>query len=686
MMSVSMSSCRQTRVNTISLGEWILALSTKAGIYDYSQSAPYFMNITEISPYYSAVQACTEWKVLDPCAGFDPADPLTREWAAYTLVNLSGNEIQKSSLLKDSGRSRFPDHVEYAASSGLIKPVKGNLFCPKEIIDRNYALELLDHVVQYIDHRTFETTVQKIDWKDDFALVEKQPLEYFEDEMTAVLPADTEIREKDILSFNDESGEKQYWKENDICEEENEIKVKCEKPELQEYIESADIQNSFDIDFRKAEITDLADGFVLQQESSYADTGNVSFMSFRPLTRTHDVHGYKITYSVTSTGIYASASRKTPQGLETAGTFSLTGVHPSYNWQMENGRIEYGYFKVDFSTVETLSAGISSYKKYYGDPRGIDPDHFVESIRNAFKQQDTAAETIIPLARIKIPVPNAPLLDLVMQIQIRISANGRAQLTLTQNHCLGMEIRNGKMRVINEDQHNAQALLRSDLSLMNGVMTALKMASMTIADITVEGGAKANISSTVHVYDETGNHKSEKISDLPADYVNELSEDTDDVLVCGDIKAYWTADAVLNSAGSLASRLGFTRHISLLNETNGKLIPGMKTHIENWQFVDHCTRGDRQKQIRTGIIDSDTIQVKSYSLILSASESGSITVTGLPEGYTAADLVFVPEDTGIVKISDGRVLALNEGTTIVYVRTADGKYQVGVTVIVRENT
>ncbi len=683
-LAVSLSACRQQKTDAISLGEWILVLSERAGIRDYSQTAPYFMNITETSPYYSAVQACVEWKVLEPGAGFEPADPLTREWAAYTLVNLSGNEFGNNHALKDRGRSRFPDHIEYAASSGLIRPVRKDIFNPEGLMDRQTAMELLEQVVRYIDHRNFEDSVQEIEWKDDFDLIEEQPSEFDEDNMTAVYPADTPVKQNDILSFNDSSGEKVYWKVRSIAGNGEEITADCCVPEPEDYAESIDVQSSFDVDFRTAEITDLSDGFVLQQESSYAETGNVSFMSAHPLSRTRTYNGYTVSYSAGASGIRASVCRKTAHGLEMSADVSLTGVHPSYSWKMENGNVKYGYFRVDFRTTETLLSKVGSYRKFFGDFRKIDPDSFISSLRNVFSPQETAAETIIPLAQIRVPVPNAPLLDLVMQIQIRVSASGRAQLTLTQDHSIGMEIRDGRMRAIHDNDHKSQTMIRSDVSVMSGIKTALNMAQMALADITVEAGAKANTASTVHFYDGDS-HRSETLSDLPADYVDEMAEETDDVLVCTDIKAYWTADAVLNSRGTAAARLGFTRSISILNETNGKLIPGMKTHMENWQFVDRCTRGNRLKQKQTEIVDSDTIRISAYSVILSPAESIGVRVTGLPKGYTLDDLVFSALDPGIVKISGNTVYALNEGSTIVYVRTADGKYEVGLSVIIRED-
>ena len=89
-------------------------MDEKAGIHQFHQEAPYYMNVGKSSPYYESVQAAVEWSVLDPSNAFDPSADLTREWAAYTLVNLKDSNFKQENNtgIRDLSKSRFPRHVK----------------------------------------------------------------------------------------------------------------------------------------------------------------------------------------------------------------------------------------------------------------------------------------------------------------------------------------------------------------------------------------------------------------------------------------------------------------------------------------------------------------------------------------------------------------------------------------------
>ena len=172
--------------------------------------------------------------------------------------------------------------------------------------------------------------------------------------------------------------------------------------------------------------------------------------------------------------------------------------------------------------------------------------------------------------------------------------------------------------------------------------------------------------------------------EVPADMVDDLSDGNGNILTCADIKAYKAADILLNSSNTMAGRLGLSKTITLLNENNGKLIPGMKTHMENGHFVDHCTRGDRLKpKEQTDVVESDQIRIQDYSLIASPGENRQIVIKGLPKGYSLSDIQCVSEKPEIASVSGTTVHAVQEGSAIIHVKTKDGKYDVSVTMLVR---
>ena len=129
--------------STINYGEWISLINEKAGIYDYAEKKPYFMNITANSPYFDDIQSAVEWGILDKNHSIDVEQPLTRELAAYTLINLSGVELVKETgKYRDIQNTQYPKEVTTAIALGLLEVDKKNRFRPKEIVKKEDALNL----------------------------------------------------------------------------------------------------------------------------------------------------------------------------------------------------------------------------------------------------------------------------------------------------------------------------------------------------------------------------------------------------------------------------------------------------------------------------------------------------------------------------------------------------------------
>ncbi len=684
--------CTAPAVAGITLGDWIVLLDEQAGIQQYDETAPYFVNVREGSPYFDAVQAAVEWNVLDTNTAFDPYAQLTREWAAYTLMNLTERDLSETpqNQIRDLSRTRFPKQVSAAVSSGLMHLDAHDRFLPDKTLPEEEAIRYLELTIDLINHKTFEPSFGDLEWKEDVEFSEEEPLEVDPEEGTAVFPQDAAIQPGQYI-LSDSASDPGTLYQIESVENGGETTTAVIRPaEPDSVISSIDASDSFSIDFSQATIIDEIDGSILQEgtETSYVSPTGIYVMADRKssLTKTHTVKGYTISYSVTATGFKAEVKKETPAGLNVYGNLAVSSVKPSYRWKMKNGTIEDGYFVMDFTATESLGTRIGSYKNLYGDFSRINPNDFLGTVRNLFQKKQDTAQMEFPLATITLPVPSAPVLRMILQLQLRLYTSGKAELALTQQEKAGMEIRDGKMRIISDFDAKADATILATTSLMGGIKMAMALSGMKLADITTEAGAKALVSSTVHLYDSNGNHRTMSASDVPADLVDDLSDGNGDILTCADIKAYKAADIQLNSANTMAGKLGFSKTITLLNETNGKLIPGMKTHMENGHFVDRCTRGDRLKPDTSSlIVEADQIRIKDYSLIANPGESKEIVIQALPKGYTDADLVFRSEKPEIASIAGTTVTAHQEGSAILHIQTADGAYEVSCTMLVRSH-
>ena len=688
--AVLLQGCSRKAVNGISLGEWIRELDERAGISEYRETAPYFMNVPIDSPYYDSVQAAVEWQVLEPSSGFDPAALLTREWAASTLINLSGREMKSDSNLKikDRSASAFPKQIEAAVTTGFMSVDEKNRFRPKEVMDKEEALILLDQMVDYINHRTFEDSAEEntITFNEAFEQVEAEPILFDEENQTAVFPASSGLKENSIALWEDENGEQHGLTIDsaEVSEDGETLEVKGHETEFTELISDMNAHSSFDVDFTQAEIIDLIDGTVVQSAPPEVNVpaGGVREIHAPLLNIPHEFHGYKINFRTTRDSISCTVDKKTADGMKIHGSAVLNSVKPSYDVDISKLKIQDAYFKVDFTTVEQLSVkrekSAAAEKKI---TNSLPANAFLSAVNSLYSKPEK--EITVPIASIRIPIPGVPLTDIDIRLNVKIYASGKAEVTFTQNHAVGMEVKNGVMRVINDTGHSEKTLFEGNTGICASVGMGIGSSAIRVADFDVEGGAELKAGATIHLYDSDGGHQKVDGGELPYDLLDDVSAKFPDVLVCADLSAHPIVSLNLNSSKTLLGKMGFSRKTSLLEKGQGELLPSGHRHMENGQWVAKCTRKDREAKKKTDLVESDQIRIAKYSLIVSPGEMEVIPLTAIPKGYTVSDLVFESENPEIAGVSAGKVSGNREGSTIIRIHTSDQAYSISCNVTVR---
>jgi uncharacterized protein YjdB len=237
--------------------------------------------------------------------------------------------------------------------------------------------------------------------------------------------------------------------------------------------------------------------------------------------------------------------------------------------------------------------------------------------------------------------------------------------------------------LIKEQSAKADTVLKSDSKIQAGIRFALNMTSMNLCDIGLNAGAKASVKTTVHMYDSEGKSKSE-VTDVPADVADEAASEAKDVMVCGDIDAKWLLNVKFNSSKSLMGKLGINRTISLLSDEQDNIFPDGKRHIENFKFVDHCTRGNRTiSKTPEELKVTQLISLKDYSIAVHLGESVAFQIRGLPDGYTKDDLIYISGDSNVASTDGkGNVKGISSGSTVVTIKTKDDKHRTACSIMV----
>ena len=677
-MLVPFVGCKKKVTDTMTNGEWLTELTTQAGITYYQQEEPYFLNITSNSPYFTVVQSSVEWEVLNPSKAFNPSATLTREMVAYTLMNLiSRTHEGLSDTIKDLQDCSYPDQVKAAVASGLMSLDERQRFRPKDQISKEEAFGYLAQVIDIVNNRKFTDTQTTVQLKDDVQFADDEPKQFDEEGLTALFESDSSIRNGMYIVYDDT-----YYRVVN-CEYTNQgILTTLEQVNMEDVIEQFDIQGGTDLEFNHAKIVD-GNGNVVQEGTEQSHS--LSLMSTSLINHTFEINGFRIALKGTTSSLHAEVSKQLQVGGLLYANATLDNLHIQYKWDKDEDRIQYGYLKADFTTSENIGLRNGMYKELYGDFSKLNPKDFISTVQNIFQTKQEVITDTITLCTVKIPMPNAPMVSVVMKLNLNIYATGKAELSFVQNHVLGCEIRNGNMRIITDHSKKATASIRAETGITLGTNLALHAFNQNIMDAEIDAGAKGYFHTKTYLYNEEGKAESFDI-DVQPDLVEELSEGNPDIKVCTELNAYWLCNLKLNSSNSLAGRFGFSRNIPILSESNAPLFPKGKVTYENWMSVDHCSCEDREKVPNVEAIQvKKRITLKDYSLICGVGVSTRIQVTGLPEGYTVEDLIYISKNTDIAEVSSaGEVIGKKSGGTDIVIQTKDKKHLVHCHILVVE--
>ncbi|MCF0114147.1 MAG: Ig-like domain-containing protein, partial [Erysipelotrichaceae bacterium] len=358
-------------------------------------------------------------------------------------------------------------------------------------------------------------------------------------------------------------------------------------------------------------------------------------------------------------------------------------IEPTFKWKSKGNAISDAYFKVSFKSVEDIGLSEGQYQHYYGDFSQIDGSDFLNSLSHVFQEKKAGVKTIIPICTIKVPLPHAPVVKLVMQLVVKIGATGRIELGLVNEHLVGLEIRNGQLRTFHEHGHDLDFIIKATAESGLGTLIGMEAMNYRLADMRVDAGISTTVKTMAHLYDDQG----EKVSvgsELPLSVVDVLSVGKEEVKFCGDLSGNWTLDLVFNDSDSLASKAGFYKEFEVFSEDNAPLFKNSQLHLEDGLFVDKCTRSNKNKSLITELPITYKIQLQDYAFSLKKGESKNIVIKGLPKDVLLKDLRFSSLDAGVASVtSSGVVTGVESGNTVILIGSRDGKYETQCSVMVK---
>lgn len=656
----SLCGCDPTR--TMDSERWLIELVERSGLLESSEDGN------------QAKQALREWGIQEQSLALEGS--LKKEAAALILAEWLQQESINTLWIKDLNQCQHPEAVEMMVGLGLMKLDQQSRFNPNQYLKEEEALLLIDQFILLINQIPEEHF--EIEFKPECRLFEQAPYAYDSVNQQAFIDPEWQVAVDDILFWQDEAG----WHVEQIAEIEEGI-AQLKSVELSN-IEQLDIAEQLEVDWTQAEFLPAESVAPLVfQKKEEGQLNLIQLSASSNFKKEFEIQDFtvRINYTTTSFSIYAF--KKTALDANFFVQLDIKNLKPAFQFKGSINKIDQAYFKVAMDTVVASGLKKGNYQRLSLNPNKIDSADLLKSINTAWTFSKAQIDTVIPLGEIRLPVEGIPSLILLLQVQLRLYANGRIELLYTMNSEVGMEVRNNRMRFIQDHQKDLDFIIRATCGIASKILVGIEFLQQRLLDASFSAGISGEVKSTLHFPEKK---QTEQIEDIPYDLLEELVS-KEGFTVCADLSAYWDVQLLLNSSKSLAGRLGLSKTVVLLNQTNGALFDGSVKHIENMQFVDRCTRKSRSNTpLPTIQANTDRILLASYAYAIKQQESTYLKIRGLPEGITLSELIFVSNDPSIATVdAQGKVSGVKAGSTTIIIKTVDHSYEVQCSILVKKS-
>ena len=269
----------------------------------------------------------------------------------------------------------------------------------------------------------------------------------------------------------------------------------------------------------------------------------------------------------------------------------------------------------------------------------------------------------------EIPIEICPGIAVKLRLVLSLEASGEISLSIKTTNHQGFEISGSGYRPINE--------------------------SSTTEELGISGEAGAYITGVAaltldYLVDEVDllNLELKVGPTLKGEMKESRNTDTGEPLLCIDVSGYLKAELKLYLLKEVMDYFDMEASITLAEwDESSSPIKWNAIHIENFQFVDHCTADDSDTTTTTtepATVPVGVFEIDKTYITLNPGESTTITVKSLPSGYTTADLEWTSSDPSKVSVdANGNVTAVAGGSAAITVKTKDGKNTAGCTVSVK---
>ncbi len=729
---IGFSGC-SNNTKTLTIGQYLTKVVDKFGMISYQTNEPHIESITEENEFFEVVQMAYEHKLIDD-SDLDLNAVANKGFVANTLVKAVG--------FADTESMTYDDIAQFAADNGYIMfDYRGRTDNEREVLTQEID-ESLDASFYIWTNRNYEP-VQEIKWKDgvtdfealadsDIYNLENNKIGISREKYNEIISGSDGVQKGEIFIMPPTSGlPMQALKATNVQLTDDYAVITYKQAtdaEIESVLENMECQDSFDVDFSKAVITDgLGNPITVKSNAqnmnsfespsvgyigsdvSDADTKDVDFNVID-----FEVDGIKV-----KGGFQENSEGKWSVNFSLDGTLSKTQngsmtLHKSYNisdlhvdkdHDFKGFSLQYAYMNLKYKTTDTTKLDFSyeksgTFAPEHTNGNGKFPSNFKRAIL-----KDSEAKGAKNIKVCNITAFGNTLASVRLVVEVHISVSGHVTLTVTQNNLYGFDYRKGEgVKFIKDEsrENDLEAHGQAEAGIYIGAGLFAFGTSLNI----LGGGFEFSIGMIVdvkaHMSDsENRLYATEVLEKSNSDIAERICNDLDGVeyqhekygtvklkcYVCSDIKTYWKIWAGLDSGCKVAKILKLNAEKVWGGPEEG-IIDSLCFHFEDGKRVGSCTRQFTEVETTTEpettteeYTGTNILQVEDYYVNVVAGGSETVKIESLPEGYSNSDIVYESEDNSVATVdASGRVYGKSEGTVVINVKTSDNKFSVTCTI------
>lgn len=774
------SGCSSEVTGALTMGQWLTMICQEFGMESYYQEEPYFSNIDEDNDYFTVVQACADWGIVDAKKPLDVDSKVTWKDALVTLVN--AGEFLDETATEDEKVAYAIEHFDPSVRT----------YWMNRAIRGAKATALLVKAQDKWANKTYEKEVEEVKYADDVLdLTQGENMldnyKVLEDGVVAIpVTEDISIEEGQIycLPANDDNDFTSAFRAESVTTDGEYIYVtnSDEDVELEDFIEDLDIESTLTPEMDEIIVTDgngnvISNGeevvsqfFQGSGSASVVPLGNfgseptVTTLADGKVKHEFEIDGVKVGFeytlngkfnfkaSLTSANILSKKYQKAhpTQKLVFKASSEISSLSVTQEAKVKWFKLKSASVRMDYTTKTEVGVEFSGKpieKLVAPEVQNVTAKDwqstFVKNWTNSV-WKDKNADDFKGAKTIKIcsvTLKHGGVYRVCLDINFVVTAKGSVSIVITENGSKGIEYKDKKVRTIKTSDKDVDVQIKGNLEAYLSVGPTLYVTGLKkpVVGLSLKVGLGAEVALKFHVADTQG-HLIQDISssqmqgelaemfadadvDIPAEVVVQVAEshgctfesETSGPLkghvdVCFDGSIYFIFRIGVNDYCYVSDLVSSSLEWEICGSKNAKLV---HIHADNgqWQFgwigkdnidctLDYTPFEEAEDPEETTAPTDETpddgsgndeidvssgINLADVHMTVSVGGTTTIQVTGLPKGYTTADLKWSAEDSSVAKVNgNGVVSGISEGATVITVTTKDGKYHAFCAVTVTE--